>query len=121
MDLRKKGRDLIKENVHLDVFMLQRAFGKEFEGGMSWDGDGSVLGQLGSGYTSLVSFTIANPRTLFQDFGVKLMGETLSSCSLCFEGQLILGDYFGNLCQWAVLEFQIQPDPISSVPMTLRR
>lgn len=63
--------DLTKENMHLGVFMV-----KGFEGGMSWDGDGSVLGQLGSGYTDLVSITIAVTRNLFQDFGVKLVGQT---------------------------------------------
>lgn len=47
----------------------QRGFGKEFEGGMRWDGDGSVLGQLGSGYTNLVT------KNLFQDFGVELVGQ----------------------------------------------
>lgn len=43
---------------------------------MSWDGDGSVLDQLGSGYTNLVSITVAIPRNLFQDFRVKLLGQT---------------------------------------------
>lgn len=56
--------------------LWQRGFGKESEGGMRWDGDGSVLGQLGRGYTNLVSVTIAVTRNLFQDFRVKLVGQT---------------------------------------------
>lgn len=43
---------------------------------MRWDGDGSVLAQLGSGYTSPVSITVAVTRNLFQDFRVKLVGQT---------------------------------------------
>lgn len=43
---------------------------------MRWDGDGSVLGCLGSGYSSSVSITIAVTKNLFQDFGVKLVGQT---------------------------------------------
>lgn len=74
MELRKKG-DLTKENMHLDVLMakgLREGIWGRNELGWRWI---NALSQLGSGNNSIVSITIAVTKNLFQDFGVKLVGQ----------------------------------------------
>lgn len=72
--VKEKG-DGFKQGEHASCCVCGRGAWRGNLEGMSWDGDGSVLGQLGSGYTSLVSITIAIPRNLYQDLGVKLLGQ----------------------------------------------